>query len=135
MKNVVITGSSGLIGTACVEKFLKEGWNVIGVDNFTRARLFGDEADTHSNLDPLKKEKNFTFIESDIRNNEVINIGNPNKITGSESILQHIPLPQDDPQRRYQITIKVQQLLNWSSKVNLETGLKKTIHYMTSEVC
>jgi CDP-paratose 2-epimerase len=72
MKNVLITGSSGLIGSACVEKFLKEGWKVTGIDNFTREKLFGKEADTHSNLDSLKKEKNFTFIESDIRNNEVV---------------------------------------------------------------
>lgn len=72
MKNVVITGSSGLIGSACVEKFLKQGWNVIGVDNFSRATLFGDEADTHCNLDHIIKEKHFTFVESDIRNNEVV---------------------------------------------------------------
>ena len=62
MKNVIITGSSGLIGSACVEKFLHEGWHVTGVDNFTREKLFGKEADTHSNLDPLKKERNFTNI-------------------------------------------------------------------------
>ncbi|HTY14521.1 MAG TPA: NAD-dependent epimerase/dehydratase family protein [Methanoregulaceae archaeon] len=72
MKTVLVTGSSGLIGSACVEKFLKEGWNVTGIDNFTRGKLFGKEADTHGNLDPLINEKNFTFIESDIRNNEIV---------------------------------------------------------------
>jgi CDP-paratose 2-epimerase len=72
MKNVIITGSSGLIGSACVEKFLKGGWEVVGIDNFTRAKLFGNEADTHTNLDSLKNKKHFRFIESDIRNNDVV---------------------------------------------------------------
>ena len=72
MKNVIITGSSGLIGSACVEKFLKEGWSVIGIDNFAREKLFGTDADTHGNLDHLRDEKNFTLVEADIRNNEVV---------------------------------------------------------------
>jgi CDP-paratose 2-epimerase len=72
MKNVLITGSSGLIGTGCVEKFLKEGWNVTGIDNFARGKIFGDEADTRSNLETLKKESKFTLIEADIRDNEIV---------------------------------------------------------------
>lgn len=72
MKTVIVTGSSGLIGSACVEKFLLKGWKVIGIDNFTREKLFGKEADTHSNLDPFNNEKNFLFVESDIRNNETV---------------------------------------------------------------
>jgi hypothetical protein len=35
--------------------------------------------DTHSNFDLLRTERNSTFIEPDIRNNEVTNIGNPNE--------------------------------------------------------
>ena len=147
MKNVVITGSSGLIGSACVEKFLEEGWNVIGIDNFTREKLFGDKADTHCNLDHLKKEKYYTFVESDIRSNKGSNIGNPNKlsfmelaeiikqITGSEPIFRYFPLPHDYLHRLYQIIEKAYKVLNGSAKVNLKIGLKKTIHYMTSEMC
>ena len=72
MKNVVITGSSGLIGSACVEKFLQEGWQVTGIDNFARRTLFGEDGDTHSNLEKFKNYENFSFIEADIRNNEVV---------------------------------------------------------------
>ena len=57
------------------------------------------------------------------------------KSTGSESILRHFPLPQDDPHRRCPVITKAHNLLSWSPKVNLETGLKKTVNYMTSEVC
>lgn len=39
MKNVIITGFRGLIGSACVEKFLHEDWAVTAVDNFVRATL------------------------------------------------------------------------------------------------
>ena len=72
MKNVIITGSSGLIGSACVETFLQKGWCVTGIDNFIREKLFGNDADTHGNLKYQVTEKNFTFVESDIRNNEVV---------------------------------------------------------------
>lgn len=72
MKRVLITGSSGLIGSACVEKFLSEGWFVYGVDNFSRGTIFGKDGDTRSNLAALKNRKNFEFVESDIRNSEII---------------------------------------------------------------
>ncbi|MBI1171369.1 NAD-dependent epimerase/dehydratase family protein [bacterium] len=51
------------------------------------------------------------------------------EITGSRSILIHRPLPQDDPtQRRPDIT-RAQEHLGWSPSVQLEEGLRRTIHY------
>jgi len=110
--------------------------------------IFGDGSQTRSFCYVTDQIEGLTrFIAKDGLNGEVINIGNPNelsvmdlaqlikKITGSESILQHFPLPHDDPHRRCPIIAKAQELLNWSPKVNLETGLKKTVDYMTSEVC
>jgi len=72
MKKVLVTGSSGLIGSACVEKFLKEGWFVYGIDNYTRALLFGREGDTRNNLKSIQNKNNFKSLEADIRDNEVI---------------------------------------------------------------
>ena len=46
MKSVLVTGSSGLIGSACVEKFSSMGWKVIGVDNNMRAKIFGSDGST-----------------------------------------------------------------------------------------
>ena len=37
----IITGSSGLIGSAAVEYFGKLGHNVYGIDNNMRAEFFG----------------------------------------------------------------------------------------------
>ena len=34
MRKILVTGSSGLIGSAVCEKFAKEKWEVHGVDNY-----------------------------------------------------------------------------------------------------
>jgi len=40
---VLITGSLGLTGQACVDLFLSKGWEVIGVDRNMRSHFFGTE--------------------------------------------------------------------------------------------
>ncbi len=58
MKNVLITGASGFIGSNLCEKFIREGFEVYGLDNL----LTGDI----SNLDKLKDSPRFHFIENDV---------------------------------------------------------------------
>ncbi len=68
MKKVLITGSSGLIGSAAVRHFDAQGWSVVGVDNNMRKEFFGAEGDTTWNLDRLKTEtRNFVHENVDIR--------------------------------------------------------------------
>ena len=75
-----------------------------------------------------------------------VNIGNPAeftilkfaemilRLTGSKSCIVHEPLPEDDPkQRRPDITL-AKKILGWEPKVNLETGLRKTIDYFRDKV-
>lgn len=38
---ILITGSLGLTGSACVKLFKEKGWQVVGVDNNQRASMFG----------------------------------------------------------------------------------------------
>ena len=45
-KNILITGSSGLIGSEAVEHYCRKGWRVTGVDNNMRADFFGPGGDT-----------------------------------------------------------------------------------------
>jgi len=72
-----------------------------------------------------------------------INIGNPEEysllqvahmvkdITGSSSIIQHLPCMEDDPrQRRPDITL-ANKILNWTPQVPLKTGLAKMVEWMT----
>ena len=68
MKTVLITGSSGLIGSEAVSYFDARGWKVIGVDNNMRADFFGPKGDTTWNLNRLKEAtKNFHHTQLDIR--------------------------------------------------------------------
>ena len=70
-----------------------------------------------------------------------VNIGNPGefnmlelaekvlKLTGSKSKIIFRELPQDDPKQRKPDISLAKRVLNWEPKVDLETGLKKTIEY------
>jgi CDP-paratose 2-epimerase len=65
---VLVTGSSGLIGSEAVEHFDRQGHEVIGVDNNMRRIFFGPAGDTLWNLERLKSTtKRFTHAALDIR--------------------------------------------------------------------
>lgn len=67
-KTILVTGSSGLIGSEAVEHFDRQGHAVVGVDNNMRREFFGAAGDTLWNLDRLKSvTKNFTHYSADIR--------------------------------------------------------------------
>jgi len=69
MKNLLVTGSSGLIGSEVVEYFCLQDWNVQGIDNNMRADFFGPAGDTRWNQSRLvARHKNFRHFEIDIRN-------------------------------------------------------------------
>jgi CDP-paratose 2-epimerase len=72
-RKVVITGSSGLIGSEAVLWFNKLGWQVWGVDNNMRMAFFGPMGDTRWNLAWLKeKARGFRHLDLDIRHREKI---------------------------------------------------------------
>jgi CDP-paratose 2-epimerase len=48
---VLVTGSAGLVGSACVRAFSARGEAVLGVDADLRATFFGADASTASNTD------------------------------------------------------------------------------------
>jgi len=65
---VLVTGSSGLIGSEAVEHFDRQGHTVVGIDNNMRREFFGAAGDTLWNLNRLKSAtKNFTHFSVDIR--------------------------------------------------------------------
>ncbi len=43
VKTLLVTGSLGLVGSESVSFFKKKGWNVVGIDNNMRSKLFGTE--------------------------------------------------------------------------------------------
>ncbi len=69
MSVVLITGSSGLVGSESVDFFCRKGFDVVGIDNDLRKLFFGKKASTKwLNKLLLKKYKNFKDFNSDIRN-------------------------------------------------------------------
>ena len=73
MSVVIVTGSSGLIGSETVRFFHDKGHDIVGIDNDLRQYFFGTEASTHWNTLKLKKElKRFTHEAIDIRDQEGI---------------------------------------------------------------
>ena len=73
METVIITGSSGLIGSEAVRFFTDRGMRVIGVDNDMRREFFGDEASTEWNRRRLEEEfKDFHHYSLDIRSEKEI---------------------------------------------------------------
>lgn len=72
---------------------------------------------------------------------EVFNLGNPDersikgvaelivKLCGSNSIVSHDDLPEDDPKKRKPDITKAKDQLGFSPQVEFEDGLKKTIEY------
>lgn len=73
-----------------------------------------------------------------------INLGNPSefkvteladlvlKLIKSESKIDFLPLPKDDPKQRKPDITKAKELLGWQPEISLEEGLKKTIDYFKS---
>lgn len=68
MKSILVTGSSGLIGSEVVEHFCGLGWKVHGIDNNMRADFFGAGGDTRWNQKRLQEDyPDFRHHELDIR--------------------------------------------------------------------
>jgi len=58
LKTILITGAAGFLGSHLCDRFIREGFTVIGMDNF----ITGDK----KNIVHLQNEPNFSFIEHDV---------------------------------------------------------------------
>src|ERR1700686_584599 len=68
MNRLLVTGSSGLIGSEVVEYFSRLGWEVHGLDNNMRANFFGPGGDTRWNQARLTSlYPQFRHHELDVR--------------------------------------------------------------------
>ncbi|MEV0322971.1 UDP-glucuronic acid decarboxylase family protein [Streptomyces sp. NPDC050658] len=74
-----------------------------------------------------------------------INLGNPEEVsmlelahlirdmTGTDSDIVSIPLPQDDPERRQPVVSRAQALLGWTPRVPLVEGMDRTIRWFAGQ--
>jgi len=68
MKKLLVTGSSGLIGSEVCVHFANLGWEIHGIDNNQRAVFFGPNGDTRWNQSRLENSlSHFVHHELDIR--------------------------------------------------------------------
>ena len=58
MKRILITGAAGFLGSHLCDRFIKEGYYVIGMDNLITGRI--------SNVEHLMKLSNFEFYHHDV---------------------------------------------------------------------
>jgi len=75
-----------------------------------------------------------------------INLGNPGEFTiaelaamvleqtGSDSTIEFLPLPQDDPVRRQPDITRAKAILDWEPTIPLAEGLAKTIEYFRASL-
>ena len=73
-----------------------------------------------------------------------VNLGNPEeftvtefarlvlRLTGSDSPVEHLPLPVDDPTRRCPVITRARQALGWQPQVRVEDGIRRTIEWFRS---
>lgn len=67
MKNYLITGVAGFIGSHLLEALIKRGDSVFGIDNFDS---FYSKATKQKNIESALTYSNFTFLECDIRDSD-----------------------------------------------------------------
>ncbi|MFM2228083.1 MAG: hypothetical protein RL664_1426 [Bacteroidota bacterium] len=60
MERVLITGAAGFLGSHLCDRFLKEGFEVIGMDNLITGDL--------KNIEHLFPNEHFTFYNHDVSN-------------------------------------------------------------------
>jgi dTDP-glucose 4,6-dehydratase len=102
--------------------------------------VYGDGSQTRS----------FCFVDDEVEglyrlfvsgDNEPTNIGNPTEftireladlvleMTGSRSVIDEQPLPQDDPKVRCPDIDRARRMLGWEPRIQLREGLRRTIDF------
>ena len=122
------------------------------IPNFMKQALLGEDLTVYGDG---SQTRSFCYVSDEIEGflrlarsseHEPVNIGNPNEftilecaqrvlaVTGSKSQLRYEGLPQDDPKQRRPDISKAKRLLGWEPKVDLESGLRKSLEYFRQAV-
>jgi dTDP-glucose 4,6-dehydratase len=123
------------------------------ISNFMRQALRGDDLTVYGDG---SQTRSFCYVDDEIegilrlsRSEEhfPVNIGNPAeftvlecaqavlKVTGSSSRIRcGVPLPEDDPKQRRADITKAKMLLGWEPKIDLPTGLARSLDYFKKEI-
>jgi CDP-paratose 2-epimerase len=72
LSTVLVTGSSGLVGSACVRHFAGLGWEVHGIDNGARRRFFGGDGDTSQTASALGELDGYTHHSTNLLDRDAV---------------------------------------------------------------
>jgi CDP-paratose 2-epimerase len=73
MPVAIVTGSGGLVGSESVRRLVEAGWDVVGLENDMRSRLFGADASTAHVTEALAgAHPEFRSLEIDIRDADAV---------------------------------------------------------------
>lgn len=62
-RRAIVTGAAGFIGSHLCERLVAEGWQVVGIDDFSD---YYPRADKEANLSGLREEPRFALVEADL---------------------------------------------------------------------
>ncbi len=120
------------------------------VTNFIAQALNGDPLTIYGDG---SQTRSFCYVDDLIRGivgmigsaeSGPVNLGNPEeftvadfarlvlRVTGSDSPVEHLPLPVDDPTRRCPVITRASQVLGWQPKIRVEDGVRRTVEWFRS---
>jgi dTDP-glucose 4,6-dehydratase len=122
------------------------------ISNFMKQALKGEPLTVYGDG---TQTRSFCYVSDEIEGilrlsraetHDPVNIGNPKeftilecaqmvlKVVGSNSPITYKDLPKDDPKQRCPDISKARQLLGWEPKIDLETGLKRSLAYFKEAI-
>jgi dTDP-glucose 4,6-dehydratase len=120
------------------------------VTNFITQALNGDPLTIYGDG---SQTRSFCYVDDLIRGimgmidcaeSGPVNLGNPEeftvadfarlvlRVTGSDSPVEHLPLPVDDPTRRCPAIARASEVLGWQPQIGVEDGVRRTVEWFRS---
>jgi nucleoside-diphosphate-sugar epimerase len=123
MKNILITGGAGYVGTVLVQKLIEKDYNVKVLDLF----IYGEGLRTRAKYNP-----NLDCIKGDIRDQELLK----KEIPGSDAII-HLACISNDPS--FELNPELGKSINYDSflplvKISKDSGVKRFIYASSASV-
>jgi len=123
LKNVLVTGGAGYVGSVLVPRLIHEGYNVKVLDLY----LYGENV-----LDSVKDSPNLEQIKGDIRDQELLN----KSLSGCDAVI-HLACISNDPS--FELNPGLGQSINFDAfgplvRISKQKGVKRFIYASSSSV-